>query len=206
MEHSPRDLAIPLPEAAVLIALTDNSLSPDIILTRRAVRLSTHSGEVAFPGGKRDPEDQDLQMTALRETHEEIGIPENSVNVLGRIGQVISRFGVKVTPFVGLVPESVTFHVNPDELDCVFRVPLAFFLEAGHLHTDELRYKQQSFLVPAWQYVDYYIWGLTAIMLVEFLNVGLNAGIPLDVPQQSGQRMEGAVWYKQTRGEPLINS
>ena len=197
IEHSPRDLAVPLPEAAVLIALTDNTLNPEIILTRRSTRLNTHSGEVAFPGGKRDPEVRDLQMTALRETHEEIGVPGDSVDVLGRTGQVISRFGIKVTPFVGLVPESIKLHANLDELDRVFRVPLAFFLEAERLRTDELRYKQQSFFVPAWQYGDYQIWGLTAIMLVEFLNVGLNAGIPLDVPQQRGQRVEGGIWRKQ---------
>ncbi|WP_281646047.1 CoA pyrophosphatase [Parendozoicomonas sp. Alg238-R29] len=195
-EHSPRKLALDMPEAAVLIALTCGDKEPEIIFTRRSSRLKTHSGEVAFPGGKRDPEDNDLSHTALRESHEEIGLPSERVDLIGPVGDVISRFGIKVTSYVGVVDSGVELVANPDELDRIFRVPVSYFLEADTLRTDKLSYRHMTFHVPAWQYGEYQIWGLTAIMLVEFLNVALNAGIPLNVPQINGDRVENGLWSR----------
>ena len=195
-EHAPRQLAIDMPEAAVLIAVTSCDTNPEIIFTRRSSRLNTHSGEVAFPGGKRDPDDLDLSYTALRESHEEIGLHRDKVELIGPVGDVISRFGIKVTPFVGVIDPAVELVANPDELDRIFRVPVSYFLEAESLRTDELKYRHMTFHVPAWQYEEYQIWGLTAIMLVEFLNVTLNAGIPLNVPQMNGDQVKNGLWSR----------
>ena len=196
-EHSPRKLSLDMPEAAVLIALTHSATKePEIIFTRRSSRLNTHSGEVAFPGGKRDPEDGDLSQTALRESHEEIGLASEQVDLIGSVGDVVSRFGIKVTPFVGVVDSEVELVANPDELDRIFRVPVSYFLETDTLRIDELRYRQMTFHVPAWQYGEYQIWGLTAIMLVEFLNVSLGADIPLNVPHTQGNQIEKGLWSR----------
>lgn len=162
----------------MLIALTD-SVEPEVILTRRASHLSTHRGEVAFPGGKQDETDPDLLFTALREAQEEIGLDPALVDVLGPLGQVMSKHQLQVTPWVGIVPEDVRLTPNPHELESLFQVPLSFFLEDRRARTDILHLKGKTLYVPAYQYRDYLIWGLTAYMLVELLNVGFDAGIPM---------------------------
>jgi 8-oxo-dGTP pyrophosphatase MutT (NUDIX family) len=90
--------------AAVLLAVTDDVCNPQVILTRRAQHLPTHQGQIAFPGGKAETEDQDLVATALREAHEEVGLLPEQVKVVGQLGQVLSRQGFVVTPVVGVVP------------------------------------------------------------------------------------------------------
>ncbi len=126
--YSPRALAKQphFREAAVLMALT-RSANPELLLTLRAQGLSTHGGEVAFPGGRRDPEDADLISTALREAQEEVGLSPGLVEVVGPLSEVVSRHAVKVTPYVGIVPDYVEYRANADEIDSVFSVPLDFF-------------------------------------------------------------------------------
>src|SRR5699024_12509282 len=97
--------------------------------TVRVKTLSTHGGEVAFPGGRRDPEDQDLIRTALRETHEEVGVTPDLVEVVGPLSEVISRHGVKVTPYVGFVPEAYEYQANADEIDSILTVLLEYFAD-----------------------------------------------------------------------------
>lgn len=81
---------------------------PELVLTLRASGLSTHGGEVAFPGGRRDPEDPDLIFTALREAEEEIGLPPGLVEVIGPLSPLISLHGIRVTPYVGVIPDFVS--------------------------------------------------------------------------------------------------
>ena len=193
--HAPRRLDVAGQEAAVLIALTRSDI-PEIVFTRRSPRLNSHGGEVAFPGGKRDPEDRNLIATALRESHEEIGLPQHRVNILGSTGEVVSRLGIKVTPYIGLIERGERLVANLDELDRIFRVPVDYFLSDNGRRTDQLYYRGELFQVPCWQYGEYRIWGLTAIMLVEFLNVGLGAGIPLHVPQMHPETTAAEDWQR----------
>ncbi|MCL6415872.1 CoA pyrophosphatase [Aestuariirhabdus sp. Z084] len=193
-QHQPRQLigaseARDLPEAGVLIPLRERAGEVELVLTLRSEQLSTHSGEVAFPGGKRDLEDRDLWHTALRESHEEIGLDPSTVTRLAEMGPLVSRFGIKVTPFVGIIPADAQLEANLDELDCIFSVPLSFFLEDKRLRTDSIRFQQKTYYVPAYEYDGYQIWGLTAVMLVELLNVALDAGIPLHAPQFSTENL-----------------
>lgn len=174
----PRRFPSTQPKASVLIALTDHD-DPEVILTKRSARLSTHSGEIAFPGGKHDATDPDLLYTALREAHEEVGLPPDQVEVIGPLGQVLSKHGLQVTPWVGVIPRSLELVANPGELDEVFSVPLSFFIEDQRYSTDEIRFKGKNMYVPAWEYEGHIIWGLTAYMLVELLNEGCGAGIPM---------------------------
>ncbi len=177
--YVPRTFESDRPEAGVLIALTDDSLDPEVILTRRASHLSTHSGEIAFPGGKRDEDDFDLLYTALREAEEEVGLNPAEVEVLGSLGQVMSKHNLRVTPFVGIISGDVELVPNLDELDRVFKVPLSFFIEGQHHHMDAIPFKGKTHFVPAYEYEGNIIWGLTAYMLVELLNVGFDANIPM---------------------------
>ncbi len=126
--HRPRQLDTDqrFPQAAVLVPIT-RSDDPELVLTLRAAGLSTHGGEVAFPGGRRDPEDADLVRTALREAEEEIALPPGLVEVVGPLSTLVSRHGIEVTPYVAFIPDFVEYQPNDGEIAAVFNVPLSFF-------------------------------------------------------------------------------
>lgn len=167
------------PDAAVLIALTDNPTDPEIILTRRASHLSSHSGQVAFPGGMQDKTDRNLKHTALRESEEEVALQPDQVEIIGKLNQVVSHMGVRVTPWVGVVATDVELTPNEDELDAIFRVPLRFFLDDQRHHTDVIPLDQQAIYVPCYHYEEFVIWGLSAMMLVDLFKTGLGADFSL---------------------------
>ena len=174
--HQPRVIPQPdLAEAGVLVAITEEP-QPQLILTRRATHLSTHQGEVAFPGGKRDPEDDDIVFTALREAQEEIALPPERVRVIGQLDQVVSRFGYLVTPVLATIPPNIELVANQDELDAVFRVPLTFFLNepSGYFERGQVK-------IPSFDYEEFHIWGLTAMMIAEMMNNLWDADIAFSV-------------------------
>jgi 8-oxo-dGTP pyrophosphatase MutT (NUDIX family) len=163
-------------EAAVLIPVT-LSENPLVILTLRATDLSSHGGEVALPGGKHDLEDATLLQTALRETEEEIDLHSWDVEVVGRLKPFISKHGLQVTPFVGLVPEDVKLTPNHHELETIFQVPVSYLLTDPRTSTNVISRHGMTLRIPTYHYEGHMIWGLTAMILVEFLNVALDAGI-----------------------------
>lgn len=172
------------PEAAVLVPITRGE-DPELLLTLRASGLSTHGGEVAFPGGRRDPEDADLMQTALREAEEEVGLPPGLVEMIGPLSPLVSRHGIKVTPYVGVIPDYVEYKANDAEIAAVFQVPLSFFLEDRREVTHRIDYLGRSWYVPCYRYGEFKIWGLTAIMVVELVNLLYGADIPLHRPPES---------------------
>ena len=173
----------PFPQqAAVLVALTDHPQDPQVVLTKRAQHLSTHSGEVSFPGGKWDPEDEHLLHTALRESEEEIGLPPAVVDVLAPLKARSTGRGIKVTPFVGIVPADIPLTPNPAELDAVFHVPVSFFLADRRIRTDYYRRADREFWAPAYHFDGFEIWGFTAGVLVALLNQAYEADIRVDNP------------------------
>lgn len=181
--HQPRVMPSDLPNASVLVPITRDPVRPEVILTRRTEHMSTHKGQVAFPGGKQDATDTSLLHTALRESHEEIGLVPSAVEVVGQLGEVVSLHGIRVTPYVGLVETEVELTANPYELESIFRVPLDYFFDAKPIRRDRITYMDQALSVPAYHYETagkrYEIWGLSAMILVEFLNLTLDADIPL---------------------------
>ncbi|MGC3873129.1 CoA pyrophosphatase [Halomonas sp. GXIMD04776] len=179
--HAPRKLGLTLPQAAVLIPVVARP-EPTLLFTRRATHLKQHGGQVAFPGGKREPNDPDLLTTALREAQEEIALAPRHVTLLGRLGDLVSLHGIRVTPFVGLIPADLPLHPELGELDAIFEVPLPVFLEDRRSHTDVISVEGRSLYVPSYQAGDYVIWGLSAMMLVELLAVGFDQSISLDRP------------------------
>ena len=174
-QHQARTIHQPdLAQAGVLVAITDEA-DPHLVLTRRAQHLNSHSGEVAFAGGKQDATDPDIIFTALREAHEEINLFPQQVKVIGPLDQVVSRFGYVVTPIVGLIPADAEFIANPDELDAIFKVPLRFFLETQpHDY-----FERGNISIPSFHYDGFRIWGLTAMMITEMVNNHLNANIAI---------------------------
>jgi len=176
--YRPRRIGLRLPEAAVLLPIVDRP-EPTLLFTRRANHLSTHSGQVAFPGGKREPQDADLLSTALRESHEEIALPPERVALFGRLSDVLSLHGLRVTPWVGLIPPDLPLTPDPGELDAIFEVPLTHFLHDQRTHTDVIRVDGRDYYVPSYCIDGHVIWGLSAMMLVELLAEGFAMPISL---------------------------
>lgn len=178
LEHrQPRVIDQPdLISAGVLIALTDCD-DPHVILTRRSEQVPTHQGQVAFPGGKRDATDANIIETALREAEEEVALARDRVNVIGVLDEVVSTFGFVVTPVLGLVPKGIEMTPNIGELDCVFTAPISHFK-----HPPSSYFERDSLRIPNYDYEDFHIWGLTALMLAELVNTVWDVGIGIDLP------------------------
>ena len=167
-----------LRKAAVLIALTDSN-EPELIYTLRSNKVGSHGGEVSFPGGMYEDIDKNLEHTALRESEEETGMDSSKVNILGPLDTVVSRYNISVTPYVGIVPENVSLNNKSEEIESCFKVPLSFLLKDERHRNDEIKRDGEIFFMPAYQYDSYIIWGLTAMMTVDFLNIALEAKIDL---------------------------
>ena len=167
-----------LRKAAVLIAITDSD-DPELIYTLRSNKVGSHGGEVSFPGGMYEVEDENLETTALRESEEETGLDITKVDILGPIDTVVSRFNISVTPYVGIVPNNIELNNNSDEIEACFKVPLSFLLQDKRHRNDEINRNGDIFFMPAYEYDSYITWGLTAMMTVDFLNIALDAKIDL---------------------------
>jgi 8-oxo-dGTP pyrophosphatase MutT (NUDIX family) len=139
--------------------------------------MNTHAGEVAFPGGKRDAGDRDLAHTALRESHEEIGLDPELVDIVGVGEPMRSRFGLQVQPIVGIVPPDVALVPNSAELECVFRVPLHFLMTRENLTLEELSWDGRLLDSPSYVVHGRRMFGLTALMLVDLLNTVWDFGV-----------------------------
>ena len=151
-------------DAAVHIILSSLDVPTEILLTRRSLFVPTHKGEVALPGGRKDFGDKDLLETALRETHEEVGIPPEKCEVVGRMNDYLSITGWKVTPFVSFLTERWQIQIDPVEVDRAFWVPLEFFRENTPRVEKRLRLGRAS-SVYCYYYEEEVIWGLTARIL-----------------------------------------
>ncbi len=163
-------------QAAVLIPVT-NSSEPGVILTLRHPQLNSHAGEVAWPGGKYDAEDIDLAATALRESEEEIGLKASDVEIVCHLRPFISKYGLFVTPFVGLIDPGLKLELNPEELDGIFEVPLSYLERDPRTDTHTIERHGEKHVIPEYQYQGHRIWGLTAMILQEFLREGVGFDI-----------------------------
>ncbi len=161
----------PLPEsdpaaAAVLIAVTDRA-TPGVILTRRTDTLSRHPGQIAFPGGRVDPDDTDAVAAALREAEEEIALPRAAVTIIGMADRYRTITGFEVTPVIGVVPPDLVFVASVGEVAEVFEVPLDFVLDsANHIEASvEFQGHNRHYYEITWG--RHRIWGATAAMIVN---------------------------------------
>jgi 8-oxo-dGTP pyrophosphatase MutT (NUDIX family) len=139
--------------------------------------LSSHAGEVAWPGGKADPGDASLVDTVFRETQEEIGLQAQDVELVGRLASFVSKYGLWVTPFVGLVHPETSLLANPDEIENIFEVPLKFLLNDPRVATEQLDRHNEVQFAPVYEYENFRIWGLTALILEDFMKFGMGIGI-----------------------------
>lgn len=156
--------------AAVLVPIVDRAEGMTVLLTQRTTHLRSHAGQISFPGGKTEPHDGSAEDTALRESEEEIGLRRESVEIIGRLGKRTTGTGFHVTPVVGLVDPTVELVPDPGEVATIFEVPLPYVLDPRN-HRIETRLikglERQFYVMP---YDGYYIWGLTARLLVALRN------------------------------------
>ena len=158
-------------EAAVLIAMSElDGGDEGVLLTLRSEHLSTHSGEVAFPGGMRDQGDPTLCHTALREAHEEVGLEPNRVNIVGQLPASKTYRNVAVTPFIGRVDSPLGLTPNQGELQSLFWLPMRFLLSDNRVRTDIFEWRGREVWSPVYHWKEFTIWGFTARVLVDFVN------------------------------------
>lgn len=159
-----------LKPAAVLVPIQEGQDGDCLVLTKRADNLSTHKGQVAFPGGRVDAADAGAVEAALRESHEEIGVDPRAVRILGQLDQFTAGYGYVVTPFVGVIPSAFKFHINPAETAAVSSVPIAALLEPGNFVVNDYLsprgHPSYHFYVNGWD-----VWGVTARIIVQFLEL-----------------------------------
>ena len=163
--------ATALTPAAVLVPLVMRPEGLAVLLTQRTQHLAAHAGQISFPGGRREESDADSVEAALRETEEEVGLPRDHIEVIGRLDTYVTSTGFEVTPVVGLVRAPYPVKLDPFEVAEVFEVPLAFILDpVNHQrHSREIGGRHRTFYVLPYQHRN--IWGATAGMLVNLVEV-----------------------------------
>ncbi len=159
--------------ASVLVPIFEKNAELYLLLTRRSTKINSHSGQVSFPGGREEATDTSPQETALRESYEEIGLPPSQVTILGRLDEILSRNFLIVTPVIGVIPTDFVSHPDPIEIESVFHVPISFFMQEKNHFIKEYKAKR-PYLAHHFYFGDYDIWGLTALLILRFLEVGFD--------------------------------
>lgn len=161
-DRSPKD-------AAVLISIVMHA-QPTLLLTQRSAQMTTHSGQIAFPGGKVDA-GETFEQAALREAHEEIGLSPDFVEIIGTLPRYVTGTAFHITPVVALIKPGFEVQANPTEVADVFEVPLAFLMNPAHhaRHAFEFKGHQREWFSMPWLDTqtgqNRFIWGATAGML-----------------------------------------
>ena len=161
-----------LKKAGVFIGILyhdDYILNPEVIFTQRSTKLSTHSGEVSFPGGKWEEQDKNLYETALRESNEEINLNKEDVVLAGSLNYLVSKHKIEVNPYVGLITKKQNL-VDNDEVEKNFNVPLELLTDKKNARTHKVDGKNSKVIVPSWGYNYQIIWGVTALSTADLGN------------------------------------
>jgi 8-oxo-dGTP pyrophosphatase MutT (NUDIX family) len=161
----------PLVKAAVLVPLVDRG-EPFLVFAKRTDRVGTHRGQISFPGGRVDPSDAGFLEAALRESEEEIGLPRAAVEPLGTLDDtetVATQF--IITPFVGVVRAPVAWQPDGHEIEKVIEVPLAALRDLANLRVEHRERGGVLHEILFWDYQGETIWGATARILKQYLDV-----------------------------------
>ena len=161
----------PATPAAVLIAITDRpehqEFGPGLILTQRPTTMRRHAGQVAFPGGRIDPEDSDAIDAALREAEEEVALPRAQVHIVDVLHDYRTITGFDITPVIGIIPPDLPLVAHPREVAAVFEVPLSFIFDPANRaeRTIMVEGTERRYFEIMWG--ERRIWGATAAMLAN---------------------------------------
>jgi 8-oxo-dGTP pyrophosphatase MutT (NUDIX family) len=161
----------PLVPAAVLIPLVERDTCPGVLLTRRTEHLRDHAGQISFPGGRAEQHDVDAVATALRETHEEIGIAPELIDVVGCLEPQAVITGFAVTPVVGFIAADYSLTLDRYEVEEAFEVPLAFLTDTDNRLPTQRRVRGIDARFCEFHYEGHRIWGATALILNQLVNI-----------------------------------
>ena len=157
--------------SGVMLLLYEKDGELNIVFTQRKLYEGVHSGQMSFPGGKKDETDVDLTQTALRETKEEIGMGEEKIEIIGKLTELyIPPSNFLVYPSIGFAQNNFSFIPQQNEVEKVVEIPLDFFLNERNinLHAIIKLFNGTTVQAPAYIFNEHIIWGATAIMLSEF--------------------------------------
>ncbi|MGB1198510.1 MAG: CoA pyrophosphatase [Thalassotalea sp.] len=163
--NSPLINAKTLMHAAVLIPIIENNNQLEVILTKRASHLKHHGGQISFPGGKVEKSDRNNIATALRETHEEIGIASENITIVGTLPEHYTLTGFHITPVLAFIEPQSQYQLDKNEVAEVFHVPLSHFLNTQNHIALSIYHNLSSHPVYFIPYKHYNIWGATASIL-----------------------------------------
>ena len=161
----------PFAHAAVLVPLFKKEEVCHLLFTKRTDQVKYHKGEISFPGGVFDEGDVELKKTALREAFEEIGLKESDVQIIGVLDDIVTITEFIVTPFVGLFSYPYPFELSPIEIKELIEVPLLSLIDKESFTENVIGEGDHRRLVYAYQYGNHIIWGATARILKQFLDL-----------------------------------
>lgn len=174
LQHPGRQLHLPgleLRDSAVLAPFVLRGDEPRLLFTLRPAHFRRHAGQVSFPGGVRDAEDHTTLHTALRELHEELGVPEQAVEVLGMLDEIPTTSEFRVVPYVGLLDPSIELRPDAGEIAELLEVPVSDLLVPGLRRTEKRVYLGAEHDVYFYDVGRHTIWGATARILSNLLAV-----------------------------------
>lgn len=151
--------------AAVMMPIILSDTCDSLLLTQRSDTLKSHAGQISFPGGRLDTEDETLLDCALRETHEEVGIHKNKINIVGSLGDWHSQSGFLISVYIGLINAPLSLKACEQEVAEIFEVPIDFVLEPTHYEKIDFKREGQDYSYYQIQYQGKRIWGFTAGMM-----------------------------------------
>ena len=157
--------------AAVMLLLYRKDDDYCVLLNKRSMTVEHHKGEMSFPGGARDPEDADFEATALRETHEEMGIAPDDITILGRLDDNVTRSNFLVKVFVGTIPYPYKFLPSSIEIAEVVEIPMGVLMDPASWRWDSRLEDGERVAVRSYGYQDHLVYGATAKILDQFLDV-----------------------------------
>ena len=164
-----------LSRAAILLLFYQIEGKYYILFTKRTEDVEHHKGQISFPGGTYHDSDKTLASTALRESFEEIGVKEEDVDILGELDDLITvSSNYIVTPFIGTLPGPYKFEINENEVEEIIEVPLSALLDKDGFREGSWVHEGRSHPTYFYQYQEHTIWGATATILKQFLDLFFN--------------------------------
>lgn len=164
------DLDPPTRRAAVLVPIVVHPEGFTVLFCQRSKNLRRHAGEVAFPGGRIEDGEEEVDA-ALREAEEEVGLDPATVTVLGRLDTHRAGSGFQIAPIVGLVRPPLALRPDGIEVDDAFEVPLGFLVDPAHHRRESIFWRGRDRWYSVWEFGDRYIWGATATVLLNLVEV-----------------------------------